>query len=254
MPESLSLDYKSKNPTEFREHNNLDTQPTERFDRLTRLAQRALHAPIALISLVDADREWFRSSQGLDDSETSLEVSFSAQAIAAPSLLVVRDARLDVRFRDNPCVVGAPHVRFYAGQPLVGPGGDRLGTLCVADSEPRELSNDDRATLEDLAAMVECELSAAGTADSPDVGLQRMRATLHELHALQELSQQALSSQDLPEILSRVLDTAIAIGPFDVGAVRLVNSSGDALQDVANRGYLDTQKAAAVLSPVESPT
>jgi diguanylate cyclase (GGDEF)-like protein len=139
----------------------LDTASEERFDRITRLAQRILGVPIALVSLVDADRQWFKSSQGLGVPETSREVSFCGHAINDNKVLLVPDATADARFHDNPLVTGDPHIRFYAGCPIAAPSGDLVGTLCVIDREPRNLSPEDVTALTDLAAMVEHEISSA---------------------------------------------------------------------------------------------
>ncbi|HEX5360953.1 MAG TPA: sensor domain-containing diguanylate cyclase [Fluviicoccus sp.] len=137
----------------------LDTPPEERFDRLTRLAQRLFDVPIALVSLIDSNRQWFKSCQGLDVRETPRDVSFCAHAILGNDLLVVPDAAADARFADNPLVTGEPFIRFYAGCPLKAPNGSLLGTLCVIDRQAREFSHDDRAALRDLAAIVEQELA-----------------------------------------------------------------------------------------------
>ena len=102
----------------LRRHGLLDSGAEERFDRITRLAQHILGVPIALVSLIDADRQWFKSAQGLDAPETGRDVSFCGHAITGHQELTVRDARLDPRFHDNPLVVGDPRIRFYAGCPI----------------------------------------------------------------------------------------------------------------------------------------
>lgn len=137
----------------------LDTLAEERFDRITRTAQRQFDVPIALISLVDANRQWFKSRQGIDDSETPRRESFCAHAILQEGPLVIPDALEDERFFDNPNVTGPLKVRFYAGHPLRGRGGMRLGTLCLIDSQPRLFSAADLAALRDLAAWAELELN-----------------------------------------------------------------------------------------------
>lgn len=147
----------------------LDTLPEERFDRITRLAARAFNVPIALVSLVDRDRQWFKSRQGLPACETGRSISFCGHAILQEGPLVVCDALQDPRFFDNPLVAGDPHIRFYAGQPIHGPDGSRLGTLCIIDRQPREFFAEDAALLVDLAGMVERELSLVDRASTDEL-------------------------------------------------------------------------------------
>jgi diguanylate cyclase (GGDEF)-like protein len=137
----------------------LDTPPEERFDRLTRLARRAFGMPIALISLVDRERQWFKSVAGADVRETPRSVSFCGHAVLSDNTFVIEDALADARFADNPLVTGPPHVRFYAGQPLVSEEGYKLGTFCIMDKKPRRLSTEDMAMLQDLAALAQDELA-----------------------------------------------------------------------------------------------
>ncbi|MEE3718943.1 sensor domain-containing diguanylate cyclase [Tumidithrix elongata RA019] len=144
----------------LRSLNILDTKPEERFDRLTRLAKRLFGVPIALVSLVDTNRQWFKSSQGLETTETSREVSFCAHTILGDDVLIVNDTKLDERFYDNPLVTNEPKIRFYAGVPLVIPNGSRLGTLCLIDQDPRTLSDEDLELLRDLGHIAEQELAA----------------------------------------------------------------------------------------------
>jgi phosphoribosyl 1,2-cyclic phosphodiesterase/CheY-like chemotaxis protein len=135
----------------------LDTPPEERFDRLTRLVRRVFDVPMALVTLVDAERQWFKSRQGVEAAETPREAAFCAYAINGDEPFVVPDAELDARFADNPIVAGPPRIRFYAGHPVrIGP--HRVGTLCLGDHRPRDLTDADRKILEDLAALVEREL------------------------------------------------------------------------------------------------
>jgi diguanylate cyclase (GGDEF)-like protein len=136
----------------------LDTAPEERFDRITRMAQRLFDVEICLVSLVDSHRQWFKSKQGLDACETSREISFCGHAILNEKVFIVCDASKDPRFLDNPLVTGDPNIRFYAGCPIRGPQNQRIGTLCLIDSKPRTMSPEDQETLRDLAAMVEDEL------------------------------------------------------------------------------------------------
>lgn len=133
----------------------LDTPPEERFDRVTRLAAALFDVPIALVSLLDTNRQWFKSRHGLDVSETSRAVSFCGHAILRPETLIVPDAAGDTRFADNPLVKNAPGIRFYAGRPIAMPGGQRLGTLCLIDRRPRTFDARCVAQLDDLASIVE---------------------------------------------------------------------------------------------------
>lgn len=147
----------------------LDTETEERFDRLTRLAKRLFDVPMAVVSLVDSDRQWFKSSYGLSARETPREQSFCAHAILGEDIFLVPDAHADVRFQDNPLVTGAPHIRFYAGCPLEVGEGLKVGTLCMMDTKPRTLDEHDRSLLRDLAKLVEQELVSAQLASMDDL-------------------------------------------------------------------------------------
>ncbi|QPN59677.1 sensor domain-containing diguanylate cyclase [Synechococcus sp. CBW1002] len=137
----------------------LDGPNEERFDRLTRLARRLFDVPIALVTLVDANRQWFKSCMGLNTTETPRDVAFCAHAILEDHIFLIPDARADQRFAHNPLVTGEPNICFYAGRPLKDLQGFALGTLCLIDQKPRELCDDDLATLEDLAQIAESELA-----------------------------------------------------------------------------------------------
>lgn len=141
----------------LRSLNVLDTIAEERFDRLTRIAKRLFGVQVALVSLVDENRQWFKSCIGLDVRETPRAISFCGHAILGDAPFVIPDALDDPRFADNPMVTGAPYIRFYAGCPLRGPDRRKLGTLCIVDSRPREFDHEDIAMLVDLAALVERE-------------------------------------------------------------------------------------------------
>ncbi len=144
----------------------LDTPPEERFDRITRLARHLFGTGIALISLVDANRQWFKSRDGLDACETSRNISFCGYAILGSDIFEVPDALLDPRFVDNPLVTGPPHIRFYAGAPLSTRDGYRIGTLCLIDSAPRTLNPRERQALRDLADCAEAELQLTDHLDA----------------------------------------------------------------------------------------
>jgi phosphoribosyl 1,2-cyclic phosphodiesterase/CheY-like chemotaxis protein len=137
----------------------LDTPPEERFDRITRLAAAVFDTPIALVSLIDRDRQWFKSCIGLDIRETSRELAFCAHAVREGRDIVVPDTLLDDRFADNPLVRESPRIRFYAGAPLILEDGYCMGTLCILDRRPRNLSAADLAALHDLRDMVIEQLS-----------------------------------------------------------------------------------------------
>ena len=157
----------------------LDTPPEASFDRITALAARLFESPLALIVLVDEERQWFKSRMGscagILPSETSREIAFCAYTIRSEETLVVEDARLDPRFADNPFVTGESGIRFYAGAPLVMAGGSILGSLCVLDFKPRIFTAEQRQTLKDLAAGVvsEMELRRALTVSAESESLYR---------------------------------------------------------------------------------
>ncbi len=136
----------------------LDTVPEELFDDLTELAARICEAPIALISLVDEKRQWFKSKVGTTVKETTRDVSFCAHAINQGGLFIVPDAAKDTLFQNNPLVTSEPRIRFYAGAPLITPDGYALGTLCVIDKVPRELRPEQKQALSILARHVVSQL------------------------------------------------------------------------------------------------
>lgn len=136
----------------------LDTEADERFDRITRLVADLLDVPIALVSLVDEHRQWFKSRVGLDATETPREVAFCAHAILGDDPLVVQNALDDERFRDNPLVQGGPNIRFYAGAPLLLRNEIRLGTLCAIDTKSRVLTDRERMLLQELSRVITDEL------------------------------------------------------------------------------------------------
>lgn len=153
----------------------------EHFDRLVRLASTVLETPIALISLVDGDRQWFLARHGLDTEETPRQMAFCAHAIAGAETLVVPDAHQDPRFCTNPLVLHDPKVRFYAGTPLQSRAGHNLGTLCVIDRLPRQFSRAQVRLLEDLGQLVlrELELRRLAT-EHPLSGIANRRSFLEQ--------------------------------------------------------------------------
>ncbi len=163
--------------TALRALNILDTDPEERFDRITRLAQRLFGTSMATVTFVDADRQWFKSAHGVEaGGENPRDVSFCAHAILEPDTTVIADAREDERFADNPLVVGEPNIRFYAGHPVTAPGGEAVGTLCVLDDKPRASGDFDAEVLRELAEMVEAEIASLSLAINDDLtGLTNRR-------------------------------------------------------------------------------
>ena len=137
----------------------LDTEPEERFDRLTRIAKRLFKVPIALVSFVDINRQWFKSCQGLEVKEMPRDISFCGHAILGDDIFIISDTLLDDRFYDNPLVINEPRIRFYAGIPLVISNEIRVGTLCLIDREPRILSEEDKELLRDLGQMAVQDLT-----------------------------------------------------------------------------------------------
>jgi GAF domain-containing protein len=138
----------------------LDTPPEERFDKVVRFAAEEFDMPIALLSLIDENRQWFKANVGLDTCETGRDISFCGHAILQPDIFVIPDARADQRFADNPIVTGEPYVIFYAGAPLTLASGFAVGTLCLIDHKPRELDATELAILSTLRDLLLEEMEA----------------------------------------------------------------------------------------------
>lgn len=160
----------------------LDTVPEEVFDDLTELAARICEAPIALISLIDEDRQWFKAKVGVTLNETSRDISFCAHAIKQTDLFIIPDATLDARFANNPLVTSDPKIRFYAGAPLITPDGYALGTLCVIDKVPREMREEQKHALRVLARHVMTQLE-----------LRRHAKELHEVSEAKDATSDELA-------------------------------------------------------------
>ena len=159
----------------LRQYNILDTPAEQAYDDITALAAFICDAPIALVSLVARDRQWFKSKVGIEVSETGRDVSFCAHAILDKIPLVVSDALEDDRFVNNPLVTCAPNIRFYAGIPLITPSGEAIGTLCVIDHQPRSLSDKQLQTLEALARQVVMQLELKRVSTQLAASLERIK-------------------------------------------------------------------------------
>ena len=177
----------------LRQYRILDTEPERRIDDLALLASHVCGTPMALITLVDEHRQWFKSRVGVSAAETSRAVSFCAHAIEQQDLFIISDTLQDERFRENPLVTGDPHIRFYAGAPLVTPDGHALGTLCVIDNRSRTLTADQRAALDALRRQVESQLELRRNLIELDEALAarnraeaEQAATMGELRAAHE--------------------------------------------------------------------
>lgn len=161
----------------------LDTAPEEQFERITRIATKVFKVPISTLTLIDVEREWFKSCQGLDAQDGARAVSFCGHALLAEDALVVPDATKDARFADNPMVVGEPYIRFYAGVPVPDAFGKRLGVFCIKDRVPREFSAEDLRILKALAAWA-----------SHEVRIYRIQEELMEHEAVKRLIEDEIRS------------------------------------------------------------
>lgn len=190
----------------------LDTEPEEEFDRIARLAQRLLAVPSALVSFMDADRQWYKARVGVSATEAERSTTFCTHVIDEGTPLVVEDATNDPRFSANPHVVADGGVRFYAGVPIHSPGGHSVGTLCVFDSTPRAVDAAEINALTDLAAMVD-EIIAA-----------RVQATVDELTGVQNRRGFLHAAEPLLRLADRV-GVTMTLGYFDVNGLKAINDT-----------------------------
>lgn len=225
-------DNEARRLTSLRELNILDSRPEERFDRLTRLATKMFDVPVALVSLIDEDRQWFKSSIGIETKEMSRNISFCGHTILENEILLVPDALLDERFSDNPMVTGDPFIRFYAGCPIRHINGSVLGTLCLIDVKPKTMGSDDLEALKDLAELTEYEVGAARLATSDDL------TELSNRRGFLSLAEKSLN------ICARNKSMASLIF-LDLNKFKLINDQfGHAEGDVALKAFAENMKEA----------
>ncbi|WP_437880820.1 PAS domain S-box protein [Pseudomonas sp. LRF_L74] len=185
----------------------LDTPPEEAFDRITRVAASLLDAPMALVSLVDCNRQWFKSAVGLSATEMPRDLAFCAHALNAEDALVVADTLADERFFDNPVVTGPPHVRFYAGIPLRFANGLTIGTLCVIDTRPRQISRAQLDALKDLARIVEAEITQRNlVSDAASLHQEERKARLLSDSQFQTVFQQTPTGKAIVGLDGRFIE------------------------------------------------
>ena len=217
----------------------LDSPVDEELQRITRLAARLFHVPIAAISFIDEGREWFKSRIGLEQTEIPIGDSFCIHSMESGGIMEVEDATADPRFRENPLVLGAPGIRFYAGCPISGPNGTRVGTICVIDRKPRHLEPDDRESLEDLAAMVEREFEALELATTDELtGLCNRRGFFNLGRLLLDLT---IRNGEALSVLSIDLDNMKEINDSHG------HSAGDAALSEISRLFTSTLRRSDVI-------
>jgi signal transduction histidine kinase len=260
---------------ELRKLRILDTPAEERFDRITRTVGDLFQVPIALITLVDADRQWFKSRTGFELSETPRPISFCAHAILDPIPFVVEDTLRDERFANNPLVAGELAIRFYAGMPLRSISGLRLGTLCIMDRQPRTFDADDVRRLRDLAAWAERELNLGASIENT---ISEMRETFvklvsHELRtpvtgivgALELMNSGEVGAEDINALsriasdgagrLTRIVDDIVEIAELDAQqqklAIRRIDL--DVFLEVAMESHLEAAAQHDVSMRVDVP-
>lgn len=163
--------------------NLIGSEPEERFDRITRLAKRLFDTPIALITVLDESKQWFKSKQGFDLKYTSRTQAFCNKAIQSDSALIVHDATKDPKFSKNPLVLAELKIRFYAGQPLSLPDGNKIGTLCIIDNKPREFNTQEIKKLKQIAKLVEHELAIPTDLNSIDFQTGLLSRDIFRAHA-----------------------------------------------------------------------
>ncbi len=218
----------------LKELNVLDTPSEERFDRLTRMAKNSFDVPISLVSLVDSQRQWFKSCVGLPVRETARDISFCGHAILGDEPFIIPDTHNDIRFADNPLVLNEPNIRFYAGIPLKAATGEMLGTLCIIDTKPRVLNATQIQALQDLAYLAEREIAITQiTTFDHTTNLSNRRGFI------------ALASQGLS--LSHKHEIKAGLICLDINNFSSINEKyGDSVADKLLLGFADSLKKHAI--------
>jgi PAS domain S-box-containing protein len=204
----------------------LDTPPEERFDRVTRLAARILGVPLAFVTLIDETRQFYKSRYGSDTVETPRDVAFCAHTILQDKQLVVPDAKVDDRFRDNIYVMGEPHVRFYAGNPITAADGSIVGTLCVADRHPRVPSAEDLAALRDLAFIAQNEMNMGDVSEAYNIQQERLRISEARF-------------REVVDVPGKFIWETTLDGRFTFASDRVEELLGISPEEMTKRGFFD---------------
>lgn len=220
----------------------LDTMREERFDRITNMGRILLEVPICIISLVDVNRQWFKSCQGLSVTETPRSISFCAHAINQDEIFIVENAMADDRFKENPLVIGKPYIRFYAGRPIHGADDYNIGTLCIIDTKARKLSFGDKKILNDLAEWVDSEIGLMVSSANLIKVNEELRKTMR---TKQELF--AMINHDLINCLSPIISISQllllwdSIDPKLLSYIHMINDSSKKME-LLTKDILDILK------------
>ncbi|PSR56837.1 hypothetical protein AHMF7605_26730 [Adhaeribacter arboris] len=219
---------------ELNKYNILDTPEEEKFDHLVTLASFICGTPISLISLITHNRQWFKAKMGIKETETPRELSFCQYVIQSDDILEIPDTLGDIRFYSNPYVTGNPKIRFYAGAPLVTSNGYRLGTLCVIDTEPRELSEAQKMALATLSEQVVAHLELRRKQQEVEQEKQQLKVVNQKLDALMTFVNKQLpeSIHDLQKAAEQLSSNVSINNCLESESVRLVKENISHLQDI----------------------